>query len=521
MPVISRADFEAQWSKVNMADPDKANTGFLSVIYGILAVAVLSFPTDHDVFLGDAVAEDRGKDLAAHFFQGSVASLRELRYVTSHPEAKPMDGVEDHGQSLNHVVALALQGSFLSSIGNQADAWIAIGQAARHGQDIGLHRSSVHMGFSEMDQQRRQRLWWSIYTLDSALSTTLGRPVAIRDLDCDVELPAIHTRAESPSYPDHSGFTNYLPDMVAAVKKVKDNRHFRNIPRIRGEVLELNLELQTWATLEVPRHVKSAEQGSLNAQRLIALSGYFSALMLLYRYLVPNPHRASPLDGTEAISQSARAATNCIRITARIVECLPICPDLLFHAQHVFTSSMILLHCIWRSEDDSFIGSVSKDIEVALHSLRSLQHIWPEAKKLMCLLETYLELILNCLEKGADPQRCIFHHEKHERTGLEWMEDTETCLSDPFRLDLADLMEPLMGDMFMSPSLSPSVNRGNGHNSPGNARETLQRTSGPRRGGYKPESVGLAKLATPDYQAQGFNPDLWESLLSQSALGLY
>ncbi|KAL2833704.1 fungal-specific transcription factor domain-containing protein [Aspergillus cavernicola] len=407
MPVISKADFEAQWSKVNMGDPDKANAGFLSVIYGILAVAVLSFPTDHDVFSGDAVAEGQDKDMAAHFFQGSVASSRELRYVTSHPEAKTMDRVEDHGLSLNHVVALALQGSFLSSIGNQANAWIAIGQAARHGQDIGLHRSSVHMGFSEMDQQRRQRLWWTIYSLDSAL---LGRPVAIRDLDCDVELPDVHTRAESPSYPDYSGFvaiirirqiTGRILDMVAAVKKVKDNRHFRNIPRIRGEVLELNLELQTWATLEVPRHVKSAEQGSLNAQRLIALSGYFSALMLLYRYLVPNPHRASPLDGTEAISQSARAATNCIRITARIVECLPICPDLLFHAQHVFTSSMILLHCIWRSEDDSFIGSVSKDIEVALHSLRSLQHIWPEAKKLMCLLETYLELILNCLEKGV------------------------------------------------------------------------------------------------------------------------
>ena len=210
---------------------------------------------------------------------------------------------------------------------------------------------------------------------------------------------------------------------MAAVRKVKDTRSVGRIPELRATVVRLNTELQTWSTTEVPQHIKSAEIGNAKVERLIALSGYFSALMLLYRYLVPNPHRPSPLRGSEALAQCARAATNCIQITGKIIEVLPVCPDLIFHAQHVFAASMILLHCIRRSDDMNFIEAALKDIEVAQRFLRQLQNIWVGANDLTGLLEEYLEFILNCLEKGVDSERCAFHHEEHEITGLEWRED--------------------------------------------------------------------------------------------------
>jgi hypothetical protein len=292
----------------------------------------------------------------------------------------------------------------------------------------GRQRSAGQLGFKKPDQERRKYVWWCIYSLDRTLSSALGRPLAIRDTDCDVEVP------DGGCDNENAGFVSILRlrqvlgnilDTVAAVRKVKDNRVVSKIPEIRTIIVKLNTELQTWASKEVPQHIKNAEAGSRNVERLIALSGYFSALMLLYRYLVSNPHRSSALNGSEAVVQCARAATNCIRVTSQIVASFPICPDLIFHAQHVFTASMILLHCIRRSEDTKFIQVALKDIEVAGRSLRDLQKVWGGAKNLACFLEEYLEFILKCLERGLNFQDCAFHHEEHEVTGLEWRLDTE------------------------------------------------------------------------------------------------
>lgn len=269
--------------------------------------------------------------------------------------------------------------------------------------------------------------------MDRTLSSALGRPFAIRDADCDIDLPRPRSPDAANSFNQSSGFHSILRlrqilgdivDTVAAVRKVKDTRSVGRIPELRATVVRLNTELQTWSTTEVPQHIKSAETGSAQVERLIALSSYFSALMLLYRYLVPNPHRPSPLRGSEALAQCARAATNCIQITGKIIGALPVCPDLIFHAQHVFAASMILLHCIRRSEDMDFIEAALKDIEVAQRFLRQLQHIWVGSNDLTGLLEEYLEFILNCLEKGVHSETCAFHHEEHEITGLEWREDS-------------------------------------------------------------------------------------------------
>jgi hypothetical protein len=358
--------------------------------------------------------------------------------------------------------------------------------------------------------------------------------VAIRDLDCDVELPDLH----SPSSHDFSGFVAILRlrgilgailDTVAAVKKVKEYRQISKFSKIRMKVSELNSELQAWATSAVPPHIKGAEKGRLNVEKLIALSSYFSALMLLYRYLVSNPHRPSPLDGGEAEAQCARAATNCIRLTAQVIESLPICPELIFHGQHVFTSAMVLLHCIRRSGNDTvFIRTVLKDVELASQSLRSLQHLWSGAKKLMGLLENYLELILKCLEKGLDARRCIFHHDTHEHTGLEWKDDVVQDFSCPVHnnnsiaFDFTSLLGPVAGNDF-APQFShiasadavTTDNLGGTQPTPFEGEGDVHGRGGVRGGGAY-IARPLSTNSSPGYDILGFDAGLWGSNLQCS-----
>ncbi|VUC22937.1 unnamed protein product [Clonostachys rosea] len=294
-------------------------------------------------------------------------------------------------------------------------------------------RSPALLGFEEPEQERRKHAWWCVYYLDRMLSMALGRPVAIRDMDCDVEL-----EAEGCLDDAHMGFFTILSlrkiigdilDTVSAVGTVKNSR-------------TPSSELQNWVTAKVPESLKAAQEGNLKLERLLALSGYFSGLMLLYRYLMSNPHRSSPLKGTEAAMRCARAATNCIGISQQLLDSMPVCPDLIFHFQNVFTASMVLLHCIRRSEDHVFKESALKQVEIAIHALRRLQPIWPEVETMSRCLEEYLELILESLEKGASFRQCLFHHDAHELTGLEWRrETTEDAIDFPVwtDMDLASL----------------------------------------------------------------------------------
>ncbi len=205
---------------------------------------------------------------------------------------------------------------------------------------------------------------------------------------------------------------------MSSVRTVKAGRLVNKTQEIRALVAGLNAELQSWATNEVPDSIKSATQGQLGVEKLIALSSYFSTLMLLYRFFIGNPHRPSALEGNDAIFQCARAATNCIRITDKIVASVPICPDLIFHAQHVFTSSVILLQCIRRSEDAVFIQDALKDVELAMHSLRQLQQLWPGANRFTATIEEYIEFTIKFIE-GGHLGHCAFHHDRGEFTGLE------------------------------------------------------------------------------------------------------
>ncbi|KAH7024348.1 fungal-specific transcription factor domain-containing protein [Microdochium trichocladiopsis] len=89
------------------------------------------------------------------------------------------------------VQTVALLGLFDFTAGRSRhdSAWVKVGLAVRIAQDCGLMlENATHLPFAE--QEERRRVFWSVYLLDRLVSCGRGRPPAIVDASCHLQLPS-------------------------------------------------------------------------------------------------------------------------------------------------------------------------------------------------------------------------------------------------------------------------------------------------------------------------------------------
>jgi hypothetical protein len=152
----------------------------------------------------------------------------------------------------------------------------------RLGQDLGLHvgicpipslhsltqeqRSPEKLRLPEMDRQRRRSVWFCLYILDRSLAMSLGRPLAINDLDCDIEIPD----HESTEYQDAAGFfalvelhrlSGEVMTTTSSVRQAKACRETAGGGALRAKIDDLSTRLRRWAGEVVPPHIRSASTG--------------------------------------------------------------------------------------------------------------------------------------------------------------------------------------------------------------------------------------------------------------------
>ncbi|KAJ3540143.1 hypothetical protein NM208_g5198 [Fusarium decemcellulare] len=82
------------------------------------------------------------------------------------------------------VIMLQVSYSFFNQLG--PNTWFLVGTAARLALGMGLHTSSTYEKLPVDVQQRRKRIFFSIYMMDRVVSIALGRPFALHDDDIDV-----------------------------------------------------------------------------------------------------------------------------------------------------------------------------------------------------------------------------------------------------------------------------------------------------------------------------------------------
>ncbi|KAL6918477.1 hypothetical protein FSST1_009972 [Fusarium sambucinum] len=91
---------------------------------------------------------------------------------------------------ISTVQTVALLGLFDFTAGRSrhGSAWVKVGLAVRIAQDCGLMLdNSTHLSY--VKQEERRRVFWSVYLLDRLVSCGRGRPPAIVDASCHVQLP--------------------------------------------------------------------------------------------------------------------------------------------------------------------------------------------------------------------------------------------------------------------------------------------------------------------------------------------
>ncbi|CAO3585913.1 unnamed protein product [Absidia cylindrospora] len=88
--------------------------------------------------------------------------------------------------------------------------WLRTGIAIRMSQDLGLHRPLTNTSHSKQVRELGKTLWHCVYILDRWSCAVLGRPLAIVDSDCNVDLPQ-YSKANNEDI-DNSGDTDLDED---------------------------------------------------------------------------------------------------------------------------------------------------------------------------------------------------------------------------------------------------------------------------------------------------------------------
>ncbi|KAL4898684.1 fungal-specific transcription factor domain-containing protein [Aspergillus ambiguus] len=390
----------------------------LSLLYAVLAVASPQLTPADPVYTLPDCWRYQGIDLGAHFFSLAVTSIRSLPASMTGSPTAALDGDLTQKPSrtgvLNTVMARALLSVYLTEMGMPREAWKMLSHAVRLGQDMGLHRSPRKFHLPSDQQTIRRRVWWCLYVMDRLLSMNLGRPLAIEDADCDVEMPS--TAETTASFIAMIHLCQIIGRVLRVSNSVGNAARWRdpaNHPELRATVDRFTVQLEEWAD----GHIRDVDttgtpyfpNGAGIVERSVLQSCYFATVILLFRPLMSNPHRESPLGTQQAMRRCFEASMACIRLTEGYVRVATLSHYLVLHGQTLFICVILLMHCIRLTENEGTLQHAVEGCQRGIASLMGLEAVWIAARQCRAIAEEYLEFTLDVLERGKRGS-CSFEH---------------------------------------------------------------------------------------------------------------
>jgi hypothetical protein len=119
---------------------------------------------------------------------------------------------------------LQISYSFFNRVG--PNTWYLVGSAIRLAIGMGLHAPNPTAQQLPLEiQEHRKRIFWSLYMADRVVSMSLGRPMAIRDDDIEVQFFSTEVNAAlSPgttlSHPSLAGSDLAVPSHILALRRI-------------------------------------------------------------------------------------------------------------------------------------------------------------------------------------------------------------------------------------------------------------------------------------------------------------
>lgn len=291
--------------------------------------------------------------------------------------------------------------------------WHLTGLAMRTVTDIGLHRAASTHGLPAFETQMRRRLFWSVYSLESILAGTLGRPVSLSDSDIDQPLPAsindddgmVGISSETLSMAEsleqqalHP--TNLTQFILLSQLHVLEARIQRKVYRVDKPTIalipkmhRLMGDLETWLANVLPT-LRPCEHDR------ILLHYHRNVRLLLQPFL-------SVLDpSSDLFLKAAEAAGQICQIHKRLHQT----PEYghSFVAVHTaFVSGITLLYILWRGRDKLWSIGISNDIRAASCVLSIMGERAPWIRRFRDTFEVLVEVTMSALQGASD------HAESH------------------------------------------------------------------------------------------------------------
>jgi hypothetical protein len=171
-PVLDLGSFQTSVERLSLLDLQQLPQGDIPILSTLYSLLSLVF----DEIAGKYTSEGHAYLCAAY---GLSAHITSSPYFPS-------------------VQAMLLLTLALRARNKDGAAWQTLGQAIRIAQSIGLHRrvdwgvactpgNYVHK--DEEEEELGARVWWTCYCLEKTIGLEVGRPISIRDVDCNQVKP--------------------------------------------------------------------------------------------------------------------------------------------------------------------------------------------------------------------------------------------------------------------------------------------------------------------------------------------
>lgn len=397
-------------------------------------------------------------------------------------------GTRGPSGSLRYIQSFVLAVVYLCGTGLHFNiGWCLLGVVFRLLEFAGAHRklTAQRLQHPLAIEEEWRRTWWTAYSLDREISTTLGRPMAVQDEDFDVALPLevderYFTASGDGAVPTQpkgkpaliSGFLSALKldeimgrtlRTIYAIGKAKVSRGLVGKGWDQLIVAEIDSLLNQWLD-SVPKHLRY-NANEKNEEWLVQSSmlycKYYFCQILVHRPFIVGPKMSSSLN-YPSLAITTNAAKSMTQILGNLLK-----RGLIHEGGHgagsrAFEAGCVLLVVVWGSKKNGIrvSNSTFSDINKCLEILREFEKRWAIAGRLNDILSTLCRIFK--VETAQQEEEQAVLSKRKASAGDEAGNAAATAHGAP----AAPSERPVRGHSRVDNSSSGSLTNGHNHAQP-------------------------------------------------------
>ncbi|KZS97989.1 hypothetical protein SISNIDRAFT_481858 [Sistotremastrum niveocremeum HHB9708] len=432
LPVLDKPSFLRDYHKLMEEHGANSDPAFVSCVFAVFAIGMrlIDDPKANE-------QEEMDSELGMQLYHKAMM----LQFIAQSRTQMSMALVQSY----------VLVASYLCASNRLPQAWLYVGQALRTAQDLGLHRSPRNLALSALEKETRVKVWWNVYCLDRMLAVSLGRPLGIDDVDCDVELPVDLDDEELPLYFTGKPFNRAAPSLMSgfvaliglytiagrllrqvyALHLCKDDLEPELMAELQSSVDSLDQQLDEWCENLPPCFKLGSYTEQQIAMGAVLCSSWYAVRITLHRNFLPIK-RNQRVPSPSSISKAVSAARSCILLAPSIKHVIPPSHHLAFYIQYLFSSAVIILLWAIHATEEGAAAQAMSEANKCLDALEGLESVWPGTKKCKELLSELAKTTTETMKNEAMKRYSPPHLPLHPPLTLPTQWEPSTSVNMPY-----------------------------------------------------------------------------------------